>query len=641
MSQTNINNINNGLNTSDGRKVKQVFQSDLVGALQDHENNISTINSDLNTSNTGIKARITTLESQIADENKVRIFDKISDAQSYTGFEEGDRVQVLGYYSKNDGAGHERVYSLTDDGSGVSVLSGGFLNYIKKNGITYSSNFGLTGLIDQSQIFTKLLNYTQTVFLDTDIICSGNIFSLVNKKIKLIIKSNNKTILWNSVQNDVFIDIDSILGFEFDGFVLNNKNDNTGTGIGTAFKLNFVFDPAINYQKMTMNSMINCKVEGFDGMFDKIFDISGTAHCDQTLIENCKFSFYKNLINCTNKESVMWTFNRCDFYAFHNLATHFIFDELQNGFMVQNSTFSCMLGETLFKSKSDLNLVNGTAKYIFDNVRIESFERAGQTEIVVGDIKYGSFLIKDSFFNGGSATNKIQRFNLQKNGNIECDNCVLETVKVYGDKYLETDYITSFIKIKNSYLKDYFLYSNDGIELVENTSKIYNAIFENIKFLTYGNFNTSNRQYNFSYLGNDDCISVEQKCEFRLNKKNKIIEIAKYSNITDIRIKKINIKNATNLIYVGFLTKNNSTNIENIVKTVTGSTTKILGNLDIISNLNKSITQKEYSNRYNLTLVLYDSSYNLLDLDFEAIVEITSNGNLKTLSTGITYEIYN
>lgn len=89
------------------------------------------------------------------------VFDTIEDAQSYSGFVEGDNIQTLGYYSKNDGAGHERFYSLTDDGSGVACGGGGFLNLGES--ILNPIHFGAKGdgISLDTVYFTKLFNKIQ------------------------------------------------------------------------------------------------------------------------------------------------------------------------------------------------------------------------------------------------------------------------------------------------------------------------------------------------------------------------------------------------------------------------------------------------------------------------------------------------
>ena len=114
-----IDELYNGLNTNDGKKVKQMFQEKLCEELYE-------IDSDLNTSNTGIKARVTTLESQIADENLVKIYNTVAEMiadEQYIVDNNITTIQLLGYYTKNDGAGHYRKISSTNNGSGVVIGS--------------------------------------------------------------------------------------------------------------------------------------------------------------------------------------------------------------------------------------------------------------------------------------------------------------------------------------------------------------------------------------------------------------------------------------------------------------------------------------------------------------------------------------
>lgn len=56
----------------------------------------------------------------------------------------GDIVEVLGYYQAGDGAGHQRVISNTDDGSGVQLNNGLWANIIKTTQTTVD-HFGAKG----------------------------------------------------------------------------------------------------------------------------------------------------------------------------------------------------------------------------------------------------------------------------------------------------------------------------------------------------------------------------------------------------------------------------------------------------------------------------------------------------------------
>lgn len=75
-------------------------------------------------------------------DKKIYTFDTIADAQASTWLVKGDIIEVLGYYTKGGGGGHKRVYSLTDDGSGEIVTSGGFLIYKNGKGVVNVDHFG-------------------------------------------------------------------------------------------------------------------------------------------------------------------------------------------------------------------------------------------------------------------------------------------------------------------------------------------------------------------------------------------------------------------------------------------------------------------------------------------------------------------
>ena len=68
-------------------------------------------------------------------------FDTIEKLQKAFWLKEGEVVEVLGYYSAGDGAGHKRIIANEDDGSGVQLSNGLWAN-IYGNTI-YSSHLGL------------------------------------------------------------------------------------------------------------------------------------------------------------------------------------------------------------------------------------------------------------------------------------------------------------------------------------------------------------------------------------------------------------------------------------------------------------------------------------------------------------------
>lgn len=84
-------------------------------------------------------------------DEKVRTYEipTIAELQSRKNLKVGDIVEVLGYYSTGDGAGHKRIIASEDDGSGVQLSNNLWANLIKP--VTfYYSNFEE---LKQSSIF--------------------------------------------------------------------------------------------------------------------------------------------------------------------------------------------------------------------------------------------------------------------------------------------------------------------------------------------------------------------------------------------------------------------------------------------------------------------------------------------------------
>ena len=79
-------------------------------------------------------------------DEKVRTFEipTIAELQSRKNLKVGDIVEVLGYYSAGDGAGHKRIIANEDDGSGVQLNNKLWANIVH-NGKVNVSWFGTKG----------------------------------------------------------------------------------------------------------------------------------------------------------------------------------------------------------------------------------------------------------------------------------------------------------------------------------------------------------------------------------------------------------------------------------------------------------------------------------------------------------------
>lgn len=100
-------------------------------------------------------------------DEKVRTYEipTIADLQSRKNLKVGDIVEVLGYYSAGDGAGHKRIIKAEDDGSGVQLRSGKWANIVH-NGEVNVSWFGVKETGNYDDILEKVINKYRNVIID-------------------------------------------------------------------------------------------------------------------------------------------------------------------------------------------------------------------------------------------------------------------------------------------------------------------------------------------------------------------------------------------------------------------------------------------------------------------------------------------
>lgn len=124
-------------------------------------------------------------------DEKVRTFEipTIAELQSRKNLKVGDIVEVLGYYTAGDGAGHKRIIANEDDGSGVQLKNGLYAN-ILHNGEVNVSWFGAKGdgVTDDSDSIIKAFNFAMAQDLEINFNKKKYYFS---KKIKLKKKGIN------------------------------------------------------------------------------------------------------------------------------------------------------------------------------------------------------------------------------------------------------------------------------------------------------------------------------------------------------------------------------------------------------------------------------------------------------------------
>ena len=130
-------------------------------------------------------------------------FGTVADMQTSAYLLVGDKINLWGYHTLGDGAGHKRVKSLTDDGTGIALDSGGFANLIIDNTTTLAS-FGITdGYVVDDLFF-------------------NSIKAISDKDYK--VKSGFTGIITVDKCNDPFI-IDSNIHLDFSGIIFKVTTD--------------------------------------------------------------------------------------------------------------------------------------------------------------------------------------------------------------------------------------------------------------------------------------------------------------------------------------------------------------------------------------------------------------------------------
>ena len=127
-------------------------------------------------------------------DEKVRTFEipTIAELQSRKNLKVGDIVEVLGYYTAGDGAGHKRIIANEDDGSGVQLKNGLWANIVH-NGEVNVSWFGAKGdgITNDTQTIQKAMNYKANIFAQGNFLINNTIE--INDRYNLNINFENTT----------------------------------------------------------------------------------------------------------------------------------------------------------------------------------------------------------------------------------------------------------------------------------------------------------------------------------------------------------------------------------------------------------------------------------------------------------------
>ena len=192
---------------------------------------------------------------------KVRTFEipTIAELQSRKNLKVGDIVEVLGYYTAGDGAGHKRIIANEDDGSGVQLSNKLWANIVH-NGEVNIKWLGAKGdgVTDDTSIFEKAIKKYKRIILP---IGTFILSKQLNVKDKLIVGSGKKlSIIKPSktfTSNSIIKFLDSNYG-GLDNLIIDGNQTNViGLTIGEEDKSHVAVD--LNFKNI---DVVGCKNGG-------------------------------------------------------------------------------------------------------------------------------------------------------------------------------------------------------------------------------------------------------------------------------------------------------------------------------------------------------------------------------------------
>lgn len=207
----------------------------------------------------------------------------------------GDVVEVLGYYTKGDGADHKRKIESSDDGSGV-LLSNGLYANIVHNGEVNVSWFGAVGdgVFKNGDTFIKASRYICSI---NGVLRIGNGSFLIDKTIDL----TNMPNITN--EKNFYFSKFEVVGEEF-----NQTNLRGDIGLEYIFK----YENEQQVKRIKLKNLFISSVEEFD-------DLNKRAVLKGFKFINTPNSIYEN-ITCLGITQLIET-DKCWFSKFSNIRT--------------------------------------------------------------------------------------------------------------------------------------------------------------------------------------------------------------------------------------------------------------------------------------------------------------------------------
>ena len=415
------------------------------------------------------------------------------------------------------------------------------------------------------------------------------------KSVGYIVEGSGSTLLWNITNEDdrlfwldYTIDAPNISDLRI--FTINEHNPGTS---GIIFSIESIKDNIGSWKAACSNGRyINISTCSGRNSLKKgnrckhIFKLTGENMCDQSLVENCAFTYFKNCFYCENSQAVNWTFIRNGFFGAYTDTIYFNFIHMNDNFNVHMNSFSLHDGQTILQCISELNdngklIERPDYNFSFVDNRMEVYHSGDYDFINVCKMNFGRLYMSRTNFRlaGGSSTVR-QNFLISGHGSYIVDTCDLNyplfTNSIIGDNISglgNIDYIGSDIKnctYNNNYeiqiLGDDFSVL-DTITYLLNDSPIKTMIVSNLRKInniTSTDFIISKSIRTLSQANQKEWSFYPTKGDLSMGY---YIQLPPFSTITNIELTNMPIipnNYKTIRVYFGDKSKNKYIDIENI-----------------------------------------------------------------------------
>ena len=389
------------------------------------------------------------------------------------------------------------VSEVVDGFSGEIESINSQLSYIAKNIEVSVTDFGAKGdgVTDDTEAFKKANEYIWSMAYDIytpnlvqdrniKLIIPNGVYKITGdkvlgsvrdeseiidvKSVGYIVEGNGSTLLWNiSNENDRLFYLDyTVTAPKISNLRIFTINETKVDSSGIIFSIESIQDDEGAWRANCSNgryiSISTCSGRNSKGQGNRckhVFKIVGENMCDQSLVENCGFTYFKNCFYCENSQSVNWTFIRSSFFGSYTDSVYFDFVQMNDNFNVHMCSFSLHDGQTILQCLSETYssgklIERPDYNFSFVDNRMEIYHSGDYDYINVCKMNFGRmYMARSNFRLAGGSGYVRQKFLVSGHGSYVLDTCDLNnplfTIGRIGDNITSIgniDYIGANIR---------------------------------------------------------------------------------------------------------------------------------------------------------------------------------------------------